>query len=184
LTLCSVTVKGTLIVERYTSPFFPASAAFRVRTDLDTIAFALPLNVNFQITAPLVVTPGALQDAVMSFGSPDMLMEEPFAPAATTAPPTGVSETVVTTMAAEVTEIADGETVSTAPAAGCTCRVRTLLWLRLSPVAVTVRGNEVAGAVVDANSVNVSLLTLTLAGGACGLTDHFAVTPNGSPLTE
>jgi hypothetical protein len=180
----SVTVKGTFIVERYTLPFFPATAAFRLRIDLNATAFALRLNVNFQTTAPAEVTPGALHDAVMPFGNPDMLMEDPLAPTATTAPLTGVNETVVTTIAAEVMEIADGEAVNTGPAAGCTCRAKILLWLRLSPAAVTIRRNELTGTLADAQSVNVSLLVLTLAGEACGLADHFGVTPEGSPLME
>jgi hypothetical protein len=113
-----------------------------------------------------------------------MLMDEPFPPGATTAPPTGVSVTVAITGEPDAMEIACGETANTAPTAGCTCKVKLLLLLRPSPAAVTTKATELAGAIADAASVNVSLLVLTLAGVVCGLDDHFAVTPAGSPLTE
>jgi len=81
-------------------------------------------------------------------------------------------------------EIACGVIVSTAPTAGSTCNVTPFLALIPSPAAVTTNATELTGALADAVSVNVSLLLLTLAGGVCGLADHFAVTPAGSPLTE
>jgi len=185
LAALNVTVKGTFVVERYTLPFFPANAAFRRRTDTDTIAFALPVRVSFQTTAPAELTPGKLHDAVIPFGNPDrMLIDDPFPPAAATAPPTGVKRTVSVTIAAGGMKIASGETVSTAPTKGCTCKVKLLLSRRPSPVAVTIKATGPTGALADAVSVNVSPLVLTLAGGVCGLADHFAVTPAGSPLTE
>ena len=181
----NVTVKGTFVVERYTLPFFPANAAFRCRTDMDTIAFALPVRVSFQTTAPAELTPGKLHDAVIPFGNPDrMPIDDPFPPAAATAPPTGVKTTVSVTTEDGSMKIASGETVSTAPATGCTCKVKLLLPLRPSPVVVTAKGTELTDALADAVRVNTSLLVLTLAGGVCGLADHFAVTPAGSPLTE
>lgn len=180
----NVTVNGTFTVDRYTLPFFPANAAFRLRADVDAIAWALPVNVSFQTTAPAELTPGALQDAVIPFGNPDKLMDDPIPPVATTAPPTGVSVIVTNTKELDGMETACGETVSTAPAAGCTCKAKLLLLLRPSPAAVTTTATELTGALADAVSVNVSLLLLTLAGGVCGLADHFAVTPAGSPLTE
>jgi hypothetical protein len=184
LAALNVTVKGTVAVARYTLPFFPANAAFRLRGDVDAIALALPVSVSFQTTAPAELTPGALQDAVRPFGNPDMLMEDPIPPVATTAPPTGVRVIVAVAVELDGMAIACGETVSTAPAAGCTCKAKLLLLLRLSPAAVTTTATELAGALADAVSVNVSLLLLTLAGGVCGLADHFAVTPAGSPLRE
>jgi hypothetical protein len=185
LAALNVTVKGTFIADRYTLPFFPANAAFRLRVEVDAMAFALPVSVSFQTTAPVELNAGELQDAVIPFGNPDrMLMDDPFPPVAATAPPTGVSVTVAITAEPDAMEIAWGETVSAAPTAGCTCKVKPLLLLRPSPTAVTTRATELAGASADAVSVNVSLLVLTLAGGVCGLDDHFAVTPVGSPLTE
>jgi hypothetical protein len=180
----NVTVKGTFIVERYTLPFCPVNAAFMLGADLDATAFALAFSVSLQATAPVEFTPAELHDAVTPFGNPDMLMDAPFPPVATSAPPTGVSVTVVTTTEPEGMEMACGETVSSAPTAGCTCKVELLLALRPSPAAVTTKATELTGAPADAVSVNVSLLLLTLAGGVCGLADHFAVTPAGNPLTE
>lgn len=181
----NVTVKGTFTVDRYKLPLFARKAAFRLRVDVDAIAFALPVSVSLETTAPVELTPGELQDAVIPFGNPDkMVMDEPFPPLAAAAPPTGVSVTVAVTAVADGIEIAWGETVSTTPAAGCTCKVKVLLWLRPSPTAVTIKAAEPTAAVADAVSVNVSLLVLTLAGGVCGLADHFAVTPAGNPLTE
>ena len=52
------------------------------------------------------------------------------------------------------------------------------------PVTVTNMVAEVAAAVADAVRVRVCPFVLTLAGAVCGLADHFAVTPPGSPLTE
>lgn len=180
----NVTVKGTFITDRSTLPFFPVNAAFRLRADVDAIAFALPISVSFQRTAPEELMPGALQDAVIPFGNPDILMDDPFPPVATTAPPTGVSVTVTIAEEADGMEMADGETANTAPAAGCTSKVKPLLAPRPSPAAVTTKATGLTSEVADAVSVNVSLLVLTLAGGVCGLADHFAVTPAGSPLTE
>jgi hypothetical protein len=184
LAALNVTVNGTFTVDRYRLPFFPANAAFRLRADVDAIAWALPVSVSFQTTAPAELTLGALQDAVIPFGNPDMLMDDPFPPVATTAPPTGVRVIVAVAVEDDGMAIACGETVSTAPTTGCTCKAKLLLPLSPSPVAVTTTATELTGALADAVSVNVSLLVLTLAGGVCGLADHFAVTPAGSPLTE
>jgi hypothetical protein len=181
----NVTVKGTLIVDRYKLPLFPANAAFRLKADVDAIALSLPVSVSFQTTAPTELTPGTLQDARIPFGNPDrMLTDDPIPPAAATAPPTGVSVTVAIIAEADGIEIACGETVNTAPAAGCTCKVKLLLSLRPLPAAVTIKAAKVTAVVADAVSVKVSLLLLMLAGGVCGLADHFAVTPAGSPLTK
>jgi hypothetical protein len=180
----NVTDKGTLNVDRYTLPFFPTNVALMLRAEMDATAFALPVSVSFQTTAPVELTLLALQDAVMPFGNPETLMDEPTPPVATTAPPTGVSVIVVITEEADGMEIADGEAVNTAPAAGCTCKVKLLLPPRPSPVAVTTKVCEPTGALADAVSVKVSLLVLTLARGVWGLTDHFAVTPAGNPPTE
>lgn len=180
----NVTVKGTFIVDRYTLPLFPANAAFRLRTDVEATAFALPARVSFQTTAPVEFTTSALQDAVIPLGNPDTLMDDPVPPAATTAPPTGVRVIVAVAVEADAMDIACGETVSTAPGAACTCSVKPLLTLRPSPAAITTKATELTVAPAAAVSVNVSLLVLTLADGVCGLADHFAVTPAVSPLTE
>ncbi len=90
----NVTVKGTFIVDRYTLPFLPANAAFRLREDVDALALALPASVSFQTTAPAELTVGALQAAVIPFGNPDRLMDDPVPPVAATAPPTGDNVTV------------------------------------------------------------------------------------------
>ena len=180
----NVTIKGTFSVDRYTLPFFAAKVAFRLRADVEAIALALRVRVSFQTTAPVELRLGEPHDAVTPFGNPVMLMDDPVPPAAATAPPTGASVIVAVTVETDGMAIAWGEAVSTAPIAGCTCKVKLLLLLRPSPAAVTTRAVELTGALADAVRVNVSLLLLTLAGGVCGLADHFAVTPTGSPLTE
>lgn len=116
----NVTVKGTFIIDRYTLPFFPTNAAFRLRTDVDAIACALPVSVSFQMTVPAELTPGALQDAVIPFGNPDKLIDDPIPRAAATGPPIGVSVIVAITAEADGMEIACGDTVTTAPTVGCT----------------------------------------------------------------
>ena len=180
----NVTVKGTFTVDWYTLPLFPANVAFKPSMEVDATTLALPARVSFQTTAPVELKTSALQDAVMLFGNPDTLMEDPFPPAATTAPPTGVRVVVVVAVEADGMDMACGETVSTAPAAACTCSVKLLLSLRPSPVAVTTKATELTVAFADAVNVNVSPLVLTLAGGVCGFADHLAVTPAASPLTE
>lgn len=93
----NVTVKGTLSVDRYTLPFLAAKAAFRLRADVEALAVALPVRVSFQTTAPVELTLGEPQDAVIPFGNPVMPMDDPVPPAAATAPPTG--ENVIVTVA-------------------------------------------------------------------------------------
>jgi len=46
LAALNVTVKGTLTVDRYKLPFFASNAAFRLRVDVDPMAFALPVSVS------------------------------------------------------------------------------------------------------------------------------------------
>jgi hypothetical protein len=184
LAATDITVKGTLIVDCETPPFLPVNAPSSLRRDVDAVTFALPVSLSFQTTAPVEFTLLALQDGVIPFGSPEIATAEPIPPEAAATPPTGVNVTVAMPCKVDGMEIAGGEIVSTAPAAGFTCKVKLVLWLRPSPAAVTTRVTGPTGALVDAASVNVSLLVLTLAGGVCGLADHFAVTPAGSRLTE
>ena len=180
----NVTVKGTLSVDRYTVPFLAAKAAFRLRADVEALAVALPVSVSFHTTAPVEVMLGEPHDAVIPFGKPVMLMDDPVPPVAATAPPTGEHVIVAVAVEADGMAIAWGEAVSTAPIAGCTCKVKLLLLLSPSPTAVITSAVEFTGALADAVRVKVSLLLLVPAGGVCGLADHFAVTPTGSPLTE
>jgi hypothetical protein len=164
-------------------PLSPAKAAFRLSVDVEAIALALAVRVSFQTIAPVEVKPGALQDAVTFFGSPDtMLIVDPPASRAATTPASGVSATVAVAVEAEATEIVRGATLSATPGA-LTCRLSGWLTLRPSPAAVTMTVAELTAAVSDAVRVKLSLLELRLAAGVCGLADHFAVTPAGSSLT-
>jgi hypothetical protein len=112
-----------------------------------------------------------------------LILDHPALPART-APPKGAPVTV--TVAEEVDAIASvcGDTPNTTPSAGCTWSAILLLAETPSPATVTTTVATDGGAVVDAASVNVSLLVLMLAGGVAGLADHFALTPAGRPLTE
>src|ERR1700744_4310831 len=159
-------------VGRYTVPFLAAKAAFRLRADVEALAVALPVSVSFHTTAPVEVMLGEPHDAVIPFGKPVMLMDDPVPPVAATAPPTGEHVIVAVAVATDGMAIAWGEAVSTAPIAGCTCKVKLLLMLRPSTAAVTIRVDELTGALADAVRVNVSLMLLMLAGGFCRLAEH------------
>jgi hypothetical protein len=185
LATLKLTVRGRFPLDLYTLPVLAVNVPARLRVDVPAMALALPVSVNVRNKIPADVKPGALHEAVMPFGSPDvmLILDQP-ALATRTVPPRGVAVTV--TVAKERDAIASvcGDTTKTAPSAGCTCIPILLLAETPSPATVTTTVATDAGAVADAVSVSVSLLVLILAGGVAGLADHFALTPAGRPLTE
>jgi hypothetical protein len=180
-----VTVRGRLTFVLYTLPVLEVNAPARLRVDVPAMALVLPVSVIVRNMAPAEVTPGAPHEAVKPLGNPEaMLMVDPVAPVAKTAPPTGVPVTVTVAVARDGIESVCGDTVIRTPGVGCTCKVKFLLVLRPSPATVTTTVAKDSGAVAEAVSVSVSLLVLTLAGGVAGFADHLAVTPVGRLLTE
>jgi hypothetical protein len=70
-------------------------------------------------------------------------------------------------------------------AAGFICSATLLLEANPSPATVTVMVVVLpAAGAVSAVNVKVSVLVLAPAAGVCGFADHFAVTPEGKPLSE
>jgi hypothetical protein len=184
LAAVSVTAIDRLPFALYTLPVLLVAPAARLRVDVPATALALPVSVNFQTRAPAEATLGALQADVKPFGNPAvMLMPDPVTPART-APPTGVAVTVTVFTEIRNTESVCGDTFRRIPGAAWTCSVTLLLATKPSPEAVTTTVAEPTAAVEAAVRVNTSVFVLTLAEGVAGLTDHFALTPAGSPLIE
>lgn len=180
-----LTVRGREPLALYTLPVLEVNAPVRLSVDVPAMALALPVSVSARNRIPADVRPGALHEAVIPFGNPEaMLMVDQPVLATKTAPPKGVAVTVTVAVEGDVIDSVCGDTANTTPSAGCTCKLRLLLAEMPSPATVTTTVANDGGAVEDAVSVSVSLLVLTLAGGAAGLADHCAVTPLGRPLTE
>jgi hypothetical protein len=180
-----LTVRGRLALDLYTLPVFAVNVPAMLRVDVPAMALALPVSVNVRNKVPADVTPGAPQEAVIPFGNPEaMLMVDQPALVTKTAPPRGAAVTVTVADERDGIESVCGDTANTTPRAGCTFRAILLLAETPSPATVTTTVAEDGGAAGDAVSVSVSLFVLTLAGGAAGLADHFAVTPAGRPLAE
>jgi hypothetical protein len=180
-----LTASGRFALDLYTLPVLEVNVPARLRVDVPAMALALPVNVNVRNKIPPDVKPGAPQEAVIPFGNPEaMLMVDQPALLTKTAPPTGAAVTVTVAEERDGIESVCGDTANATPSADCTFRAILLLAETPSPATVTTTVAEYDGAVEDAVSVSVSLFVLTLAGGAAGFADHFAVTPAGNPLTE
>jgi hypothetical protein len=180
-----LTARGRFVLDLYTPPVLEVNVPARLRVDVPAMALALPVSVSVRNKVPADVKPGAPQEAVIPFGSPEpMLMVDQPALDTRTAPPRGAAVTVTVAEERDAIESVCGDTANTTPNAGCTCSAILLLAETPSPATVTTTVANDAGVVGDAVSVSVSLFVLTLAGGVAGLADHFAVTPAGSPLTE
>ena len=66
-----------------------------LRVPLLAMAAVVPVRVSVHWTAPAEVTVGRLQEEVMPFGKPEMMLTDaPVAPVGTVTPPTGLAVTV------------------------------------------------------------------------------------------
>jgi hypothetical protein len=180
-----LTARGRFALDLYTLPVLEVNVPARLRVDVPAMALALPVNVNVRNKVPVEVKPGAPHEAVIPFGNPEaMLIVDQPALATRTAPPRGAAVTITVAEERDGIESICGDTANATPSADCTFRVILLLAETPSPATVTTTVADDGGAAGDAVSVSVSLFVLTLAGGAAGLADHFAVTPAGRPLAE
>ena len=179
-----LTVRGRFALDVYTLPVLAVNVPVRLRVDVPAIALALLVSVNVRNKIPADVMPGAPHEAVIPFGSPEvmLILDQPALPR--TVPPRGAAVTVTVADERGAIDSVCGDTANATPGVGCTCSAMLLLAETPSPETVTTTLASDNGAVADAVSVSVSLLVLTPPGVVAGLADHFAVTPAGRPLTE
>jgi hypothetical protein len=95
--------------------------ALSARVSVLALAVELPARVSVQLTAPELLSEGALHAAVTPEGRPEaMLMVDPPAPLAAAAPPAGVAVTVNVVEASDCMDADAGDSASVKPGGGAT----------------------------------------------------------------